>query len=129
MSVRMVALLVLCSSALGAPCFAQPSRSLTPVAPQDLNRFIGATLYGRARANIGIVTAADSDRGTIQVVAWMGEVATIPVSLLGSAGLQLRAPAVTLGDVARASYTGQSRTPLRGEVTVTEDEAAPSTVQ
>jgi hypothetical protein len=129
MSFRVFGILVLCCSALGGPCFAQATRALTPVAPQELNRFIGAAVYGRARAKIGIVTGANRERGTIKVIAWQGEVATIPVSLLGRAGLQLRAPAVTLGDVARASYAGASRVPLRGEVTVTEDQVRPSSIE
>ena len=129
MNPRALAILVLCSAAASAPCLAQPARSLTPVAAQELDKFVGTTLYGRARVNLGIVTGVNRERGTIKVVAWQGEHATIPVSLLGRAGLQLRAPAVMLADVAHASYGGQSRRPLTGEVTVTEDEASTNSVQ
>src|SRR5829696_6042520 len=72
MSFRVLGILVLCTSALGTPCFGQANRGLTPVAPQELNRFIGATVYGRARAKLGIVTGANRDSGTIKVIAWQG---------------------------------------------------------
>src|SRR4051812_42728284 len=116
---RMLAWAALCFGALSAPSFAQGTRALTPVVPQELNKFVGTTVYGRARTKIGIVTGVNRERGTIKVIAWQGEVATIPIALLGRAGHQMRAPAVALGDVSRASYSGQSRRPLIGEVTVT----------
>src|SRR4051812_36205160 len=103
---RILAVVVLCSSALSAPGFAQGTGALTPVTAQELNKFVGTTVYGRARAKIGIVTGINRELGTIKVIAWQGEVATIPVALLGRAGHQLRAPAVALGDVTQASYGG-----------------------
>jgi hypothetical protein len=129
MKLRRFALLVLCASAATTPAFAQANRALTPVAPTELNKFIGKSILGRHRTHLAIVTNVDRDQGTIMVIAQHGEVATIPVSLLGRAGLQLRAPAVGIGDIIRASSGGQSRIPLRGEVTVTEDEASTNSVQ
>jgi hypothetical protein len=129
MKARALAMLVLCSSAFSAPGFAQANRGLTPVAPHELNGFIGRSVLGRYRTHIALVSTVDRDRGTITVIAQHGEVATIPVGLLGRAGMQLRAPAVTIADIVRASSGGESRIPLRGEVTVTEDEATPSSVQ
>ena len=118
MASRVVTLIVLLATAIGAPAFAQTNRELTPVAPNELNKFIGRNIQGRYLSNIGIVSNADRRRGTIMVVGRHGEVATIPVSLLGRRGWQLRAPAVSTAEIARASYTGKSRVPLRGEVTV-----------
>jgi hypothetical protein len=126
MRTRVFAMLVLCASAPSAPSFAQ---TLTPVAPHELSTFIGHSVLGRFRTHIALVSAVDRNQGTITVIAMHGEVATLPVGLLGRSGLQLRAPAVTLNDIARASNGGQSRIPLRGEVTVTEDEVRPSSIE
>jgi hypothetical protein len=67
------------------------------------------------------VTEADRENGTLMIVGHHGEVATIPSSLLARNGLQLRAPAVSTADIARASFGGKSRIPLQGEVLVTSD--------
>jgi hypothetical protein len=115
---RIATLLVLFAATLSAPAFSQANRNLTPVAPNELNKFIGRNIQGRYLSNIGIVTNADRQKGTLMVVSRHGQVATIPVSLLGRRGWQLRAPAVSTADIARASYTGKSRVPLQGEVTV-----------
>ena len=129
MKLRALVLFVLASSAVSAPGFAQANRGLAPVQPDELNAFVGTTLYGRAWSRLGIVSKVDRGRGTVMVHARNGEVATLPVSLLGRAGFLLRAPAVWGADIARASYGGKSTVPLRGEVTVTEDAASPSSVQ
>ena len=116
---RVITLLVLFSGAISAPAFAQTNRNLTPVAPDDVSRFIGRTLLGRHLNSIGIVSEADRARGTIMIVSRQGELATIPASLLGRNGLQLRAPAVSSADISRASFSGKSSIPLQGEVIVT----------
>jgi hypothetical protein len=125
----LLAVLLVTATAVSVPAFAQAARSLTPVSPQELTKFNGAMVFGRSNARIGYVVATDRDLGTVQVIAYLGQVATIPVSLLGREGMELHAPAVTFAAVARASYGGQSRIPLRGEVTVTEDEGTPNSVQ
>ena len=126
MRLRVLTIAALCGSAFSTAALAQ---ALTPVAPQELNHFIGKSVLGRFRTHLALVTGVDREQGNIMVIAQQGQVATIPISLLGRSGLQLRAPAVTLADIARASNGGQSRVPLRGEVTVTEDEGAPNNIQ
>ena len=120
MKLRTLTVLVLVSGAISLPAFAQANRNLTPVQSNELNRFIGMSLKGRYLAPIGIVSEADRQQGTIRIVGRHGEVATIPTMALGRYGLQLRAPAISSADVARASFTGKSRVPLTGEVTVAE---------
>ena len=128
MKLRILALIVLCSGVLSAPALAQTSRPLTPVSAQELSKYIGSMLYGRAQTRLGIISKADRRRGTVMIAARNGEMATIPFNLLGRNGMRLRAPAIAGGDVAAASFAGKSTVPLRGEVTVTEDAPVPSSL-
>jgi hypothetical protein len=118
---RVITVIVLVSSAISVPALSQPLANLDPVAPGEVSRFIGRELLGRGFSRIGIVSEADRTNGTIMIVGSNGVVATLPNSLLGRNGLQLRAPAVSIADVARASFGGKSRIPLQGEVLVTSD--------
>jgi hypothetical protein len=119
MKAATVSLLVLLSGAMAAPALAQ-NRPLTPVEPGELSRFIGQNVKGRGFVPLGIVSEADREKGTIMIVSRHGQVATIPAMLLARRGLQLRAPAVTPGEVAEASYGGKSKVPLVGSVRVEE---------
>jgi hypothetical protein len=94
----------------------------TPVAPQELNGFIGSTLHGRAYANLGVVSAVDRYSGTAAVVGRHGELVTIHTSMLVKNGKSdLRAPTLTAGDIAAHSNAGMSRVPMiRGQVIVEE---------
>ena len=89
-----------------------PAVAETPVSSWELNRFIGSNLHGKAHANLGIVSAANRNSGTIALVGRHGEVATLHNSLLVRAGMKLMAPTVSYGDIARASNSGMSRVPL-----------------
>jgi hypothetical protein len=82
-----------------------------PVAPWDLDRYIGKTLRGHAFAPLGIVGAADTEAGLIQMVGPQGQVATIHSSMLVE-GADLRAPALTIGHIAAASSPTRSRVPI-----------------
>jgi hypothetical protein len=96
-----------------------PYAELTPVMPHQLDDHIGETLKGKAWAPLGIVAAASREQGTIALVGRHGEVATIHHSMLGRNGMELKAPTLTYGDIARASHTGKSKVPLRrGEIII-----------
>ena len=58
--------------------------------------------------------------GLARIVSRHGQMATIPAMLLGRYGMQLRAPAISVGEVAQASYGGKARVPLTGQVEVQE---------
>ena len=106
---RLLLPLVLLSAAAVAPAAAFER----PVAPFELDGFIGKNLHGAGFANLGIVSAADPYSGLIAVVGRHGELATIHTSMLVANGKStLRAPALTVGDVARVSYGGMSRVPM-----------------
>jgi hypothetical protein len=77
--------------------------NFTPVAPQELGRYIGSNLYGKAYANLGVVSAADRTNGVVALVGRHGELANIHHSLLYKNGAFLAAPALTAGDIARVS--------------------------
>ena len=84
-----------------------------PVAPWELDSFIGKQLQGDAFAPLGIVSAANEYNGLIAIVGRHGEVATIHASMLVSNGKQnLRAPSLTTGDIAAVSYGGMSGVPI-----------------
>ena len=90
-----------------------PALAERPVAPWELDSFVGKTLKGRGHAPLGIVGAADTLNGVIQVVGPQGQVATIHNSMLVSTGsANLQAPILTIGDVAGASTFSTSRIPL-----------------
>jgi hypothetical protein len=121
MKMRSVILPLLLSVAAAAPAAAYTYREPTPVASHELNKFVGTNLHGRGWSNIGIVAAVSRPMGTIAVVGRHGEVATVDKSMLVRAGLQLQAPELTTGDIARRSYSGMNRVPLsRGEIIIEE---------
>jgi hypothetical protein len=81
------------------------------VAPWELNKFIGKSLRGHAFEPLGIVGAADPGQGVIQMVGPQGQVATIHASMLVE-GASLRAPSLTIGDIAAASTFATSGIPI-----------------
>jgi hypothetical protein len=95
-----------------------PAAADTLVSSWELNRFIGSNLKGTAQSNLGIVSAANRDSGTVAVVGRHGELATVHTSMLTRAGMKLQAPTVSRGDIAMASYSGMNRVPLGGEPTI-----------
>ena len=76
---------------------------LQPVEPQVLDQFIGWTVYGEARAPLGVVSKVDHKSGVIGLVGRHGEFALMHTSVLARNGMILHAPTVSVGDVARAS--------------------------
>jgi hypothetical protein len=121
MKMRTIILPLLLSVAAAAPAAAYSYGSPQPVESWQLNKFIGMNLHGRAYANLGVVSAANRNMGTIALVGRHGELATIHRSMLVRSGYQLRAPDLTYGDIARVSNGGMSRVPIvRGEIFIEE---------
>jgi hypothetical protein len=80
--------------AVGAAIPAAANES--PVAPWELDSFIGKSIKGSGFMPLGIVGAADTRDGLIQVVGPQGQVATLHTSMLVSTGsCSLRAPSLT----------------------------------
>jgi hypothetical protein len=104
---------VLALSALLVAASAAPAMAERPVEPWELGGFIGTTLKGQGHAPLGIVGAVDKENGIIAMVGPQGQVATVHTSMLVSTGsANLRAPLLTIGDIAYASNTGQSNVPF-----------------
>jgi len=99
----LIASLLLLSSAAAVP--ASAFEGLQPVAPQELNAFVGSNLFGQAHANLGVVSAVDPVAGVIGLTGRFGEYALISSSMLARNGLTLRAPELTAGDIKIASDT------------------------
>jgi hypothetical protein len=97
----LIASLLLLSSVAAVP--ASAIEYLQPVAPQNLNAFIGRNLFGEGYANLGVVSAVDPYAGVIGLTGTHGEFALISSSMLARNGLTLRAPTLTAGDVKIAS--------------------------
>jgi hypothetical protein len=76
---------------------------LKPVATEDLDQFIGSTVFGQARAPLGVVSQADLTAGVIGVVGRHGEFTLMHISVLARNGVTLRAPTVSIGDFGHAS--------------------------
>ena len=76
---------------------------LKPVEPQVLDQFIGWTVYGEARAPLGVVSKVDRKAGVIGLVGRHGEFALMHTSVLARNGMILHAPTVSVGDFVRAS--------------------------
>lgn len=91
---------------------ATPAAAERPVAPHELDSFIGTTLEGQAMADLGIVAAADTEFGSVAVVGRHGELATIHHSALMRVGGQLHAPTISVGEFAYASYSGMGNAPM-----------------
>lgn len=106
--------LLLLSAGAITPALAQRP-ILQPVAREDLSRFVGTNLHGRAYANLGVVSAVDRRAGVIGLHGPYGEYALIHTSVLARNGLQLRAPTLSIGDVRRASDKNMAR---RGAVII-----------
>ena len=108
MKVGNIVLPLLLTVAAATPAAAYTS----PVNSHELNRFVGTNLKGKAFSNLGVVAAVSRPRGTIALVGRHGEVATIHNSMLVRTGMQLRAPDLSYGDIARASDNGRSAIPI-----------------
>ena len=63
---------MIAASAVIAPSSAWPAIR-NPVLNQDLNQFIGRNVFGFAHENLGVVSAANRDRGAIAIVGRHGE--------------------------------------------------------
>ena len=96
--------LLIAATAYGAPVG-------TAVAPFEVDDFIGERLYGEAHAPLGIVGAADTDLGLIQIAGPQGQVATIHASMLVDA-TNLQAPTLTMSDIASLSNLSTSSVPV-----------------
>jgi hypothetical protein len=119
MNFRVVAFLVLLSAGAGAPAIGQSYAGYTDVGKNDLDRFIGSSLFGKYLNNIGIVSHVSATGDAIAVVGRRGELATLHTSMLGRKGMDLHAPELTISDIAYLSHSGRSRVPLRrGEITI-----------
>ena len=97
--------IVLTALAATAAASAQTTpRGLRPVERQDLNRFVGSNLEGRAYADLGIVDQVDRRNGLIGLRGrHAGEFTVIHESLLYRNGLRLRAPNLSVADISRGS--------------------------
>jgi len=95
--------LVLSLSLLSAAALPAAAETLAPVGSESLDQFIGTNLFGHAYANLGVVSQADLHSGVIGLSGPYGEFALIHTSMLARNGLTLRAPALTVGDIRRAS--------------------------
>lgn len=114
---QVLVLSVLLLAGTGAPALAEQ-----PVAAWELGSFIGTTLKGRAHAPLGIVGAVDRQNGVIQMVGPQGQVASVHTSMLVSTGrANLRAPDLTIGDIAAASSLGYSSVPIMAPRIIVED--------
>ena len=102
--------LLLLSAAVAAPASAE--RILKPVAAKDLSRFVGTTVYGRAHANIGVVSQVDRKRGLIAVAGKRGDFAVLHTSLLARDGMRMFAPQLSVGQMASISAKRASRPTL-----------------
>jgi hypothetical protein len=97
-------LLILSLSLLPAAAVpAAANELLAPVASENLDQFIGTNLFGRAYANLGVVSQADLNAGVIGLTGPYGEFALIHTSMLAQNGAALRAPSLTVGDIRHAS--------------------------
>jgi hypothetical protein len=113
--------LLLLTAAATVPASAQDTSSLEPVEASQLDHYIGSTVFGEAFTPLGVVASADTNTGLIAIVGPDGELATISSSLLYTDGMDLRAPALSIGDIANASNSGESDVPfVAGTVSVYE---------
>ena len=76
---------------------------LRPVAAQDLDQFIGSTVFGQARAPLGVVSKVDMKAGIVGLVGRHGEFTLMHTSVLARNGMTLRAPTVSIGNFVHAS--------------------------
>jgi hypothetical protein len=93
----------------------------SPVASWELDSFIGSSLKGYGHTPLGIVGAANTRDGTVAVVGRHGELATVHQSMMVKEGMKLRAPALTRGDIVRASSLGRSREPFTAGTIIIEE--------
>jgi hypothetical protein len=102
---------------------AQALPTLQPVAGEELNQFVGWTLFGEAHAPLGVVSKYDLNAGVIGVVGRHGEFALLHISVLKRNGIELWAPTITFGEFAQASIanlTQRGSTLIYPHVIVTE---------
>lgn len=78
-------------------------RTVTEYDRYGLDRYVGRTLFGLGKANLGVVNTADPYTGIITVSGRYGEYALISASMLTHDGLTLSAPTLTAGDIKVAS--------------------------
>jgi hypothetical protein len=83
--------------------------TLQPVAGEDLDQYVGWTVFGEARAPLGVVSKVDRKAGVIGVVGRHGEFALMHISVLKRNGIELRAPTITFGEFAQASIANLTR--------------------
>jgi hypothetical protein len=104
-------LLLLIGNAAQALPTLQPGSdpSLQPVAGEDLDQYVGWTVFGAARAPLGVVSKVDLKAGVIGVVGRHGEFALMHTSVLKRNGIELRAPTITFGEFAQASIANLTR--------------------
>jgi hypothetical protein len=113
----MLLLPVLLFAAVGAT----QASATSPVAPSQLDSFIGTSLKGYGHTNLGIVGAANTEAGTIAVVGRHGELATVHASMMVRDGMTLRAPALTPNDIVRVSNAGLSKEPFTAGTIIIEE--------
>jgi hypothetical protein len=93
----------------------------SPVAPWQLDDFVGTSLKGHGHTSLGIVGAANTEAGTIAVVGRHGELATVHASMMVRDGGKLMAPALTRGDIVRQSNAGLSKEPFTAGTIIIEE--------
>jgi hypothetical protein len=103
------------------PTATAPAMADTPVAPSQLDGFVGGSLKGHALANLGYVGAADARSGMVAVVSRYGQIAMVHTSMLSKKGMMLKAPALSGGDIARVSSLGRSREPFTAGTIIIEE--------
>ena len=119
MKSHVIAIAALAFAASLAPASAEDTSRLRQVAPHELDHFIGSTMKGKAYANVGIVSAVSKKDGSVAVVGRHGELATVDMRALARDGWELRAPTISVADIARASNSGRNDIPIgRGTVEV-----------
>jgi len=111
---------LLLAMALSVAAVAPAAAWTSPVSGHELNKFIGTNLHGAGSSNIGIVAAANRSMGTIAVVGRHGELATVHNSMLVKDGMRLRAPELSRGDIAFASWDSRRPIMRSGEVIIEE---------
>jgi hypothetical protein len=102
---------------------AQALPTLQPVTGEELNQYVGWTVFGEAHVPLGVVSKYDLKAGVIGVVGRHGEFALLHTSVLMRNGIELRAPTVTFGEFAQASIanlTQRGSTLIYPHVIVTE---------
>ena len=88
---------------------AQALPTLQPVAGEDLDQYVGWTVFGEAHVPLGVVSQVDLNAGVIGVTGRHGEFALLHTSVLKRNGIELRAPTITFGEFAHASIVNLTK--------------------